>query len=63
MVMKLAGPKSASWFRVMAPWSAAPISLPLREMIVKVRNEVQQMINDGKSLKEVLAAPIDRLAL
>jgi cyclase len=55
MVMKLAGPKTT-----LVPGHGTVVSradlVAYRDMIVKVQNEVQQMINDGKSLKEVLAA-------
>ena len=53
----LAGPNTK-----LIPGHGTPITradiAPYRQMIVDVQAKVQQMINDGKSLKEVLAAKI-----
>jgi cyclase len=56
-VMKLAGPKTK-----LIPGHGTIVArsdlVPYRDMIVNVRGRVQQMIDDGKSLKEVLEAKV-----
>jgi cyclase len=57
MLTNLAGPNTK-----LIPGHGTPISkadiAPYRDMILDVQAKVQQMINDGKSLKEVLAAKV-----
>jgi glyoxylase-like metal-dependent hydrolase (beta-lactamase superfamily II) len=57
LVMTLAGPKT-----VLVPGHGTVISradlAPYRDMIVKTRDRVRQMINDGKSLNDVLGAKL-----
>jgi glyoxylase-like metal-dependent hydrolase (beta-lactamase superfamily II) len=56
-VMSLAGPKT-----VLVPGHGTIVTkaelVPYRDMIVKVRDEVQRLINDGKSLRQVLDAKV-----
>jgi glyoxylase-like metal-dependent hydrolase (beta-lactamase superfamily II) len=56
-VMKLAGPRT-----VLIPGHGTIVTradlLPYRDMIVKVQNSVQRMIDEGKNLTEVLQAKV-----
>jgi cyclase len=56
-VIKLAGPNT-----LLVPGHGTVVTkadlVPYRDMIIKVRTDVQQMINDGRSLTQVLQAKI-----
>jgi cyclase len=56
-VIKLAGPKT-----VLVPGHGTIVTkadlVPYRDMIIKVRSDVQHMINDGRSLTQVLQAKV-----